>query len=117
MPATPPSTIRRVRAPSGPVRGPKRSEFSSAIGRAPMVKMSRMMPPTPVAAPWYGSVDDGGVVVRLDLEGGGEPAADVHRAGVLARALEDARAARGQLPQVDARALVAAVLRPHDGED
>ena len=32
--------------------GPKRSEFSSAIGRAPIVKMSRMMPPTPVAAPW-----------------------------------------------------------------
>ena len=30
---------------------PKRSEFSSAIGRAPIVKMSRMMPPTPVAAP------------------------------------------------------------------
>ena len=26
-----------------------------AIGRAPMVKMSRMMPPTPVAAPWNGS--------------------------------------------------------------
>ena len=25
------------------------------MGRAPMVKMSRMMPPTPVAAPWKGS--------------------------------------------------------------
>ncbi len=25
------------------------------IGRAPMVKMSRMIPPTPVAAPWNGS--------------------------------------------------------------
>jgi len=24
-----------------------------------MVKMSRMMPPTPVAAPWYGSMNDG----------------------------------------------------------
>ena len=34
------------------VQRPKRSEFISAIGRAPMVKMSRMMPPTPVAAPW-----------------------------------------------------------------
>ena len=33
-------------------RRPKRSEFISAIGRAPIVKMSRMMPPTPVAAPW-----------------------------------------------------------------
>ncbi len=26
------------------------------MGRAPIVKMSRMMPPTPVAAPWYGSI-------------------------------------------------------------
>jgi len=24
-----------------------------------MVKMSRMMPPTPVAEPWYGSMNDG----------------------------------------------------------
>ncbi len=29
------------------------------MGRAPMVKMSRRMPPTPVAAPWYGSIADG----------------------------------------------------------
>ena len=31
----------------------------SAIGRAPIEKMSRMIPPTPVAAPWYGSTADG----------------------------------------------------------
>ena len=31
--------------------GPKRSESITASGRAPMVKMSRRMPPTPVAAP------------------------------------------------------------------
>ncbi len=31
--------------------GPKRSESSTAMGRAPMVKMSRRIPPTPVAAP------------------------------------------------------------------
>ena len=43
----------------GPSSEPNRSEFMSAIGRAPMVKMSRMMPPTPVAAPWYGSMNDG----------------------------------------------------------
>ena len=30
-----------------------------AIGRAPIVKMSRRMPPTPVAAPWNGSMNDG----------------------------------------------------------
>ena len=29
------------------------------MGRAPIVKMSRRMPPTPVAAPWYGSTADG----------------------------------------------------------
>ena len=31
--------------------GPKRSESMTASGRAPMVKMSRRIPPTPVAAP------------------------------------------------------------------
>ena len=51
--------MRRVRAPVGPSSDPKRSELSSAIGRAPIVKMSRMMPPTPVAAPWYGSMNEG----------------------------------------------------------
>ena len=31
---------------------PKNSGSMTAMGRAPMVKMSRRMPPTPVAAPW-----------------------------------------------------------------
>ena len=31
------------------------AESSTAMGRAPMVKMSRRMPPTPVVAPWNGS--------------------------------------------------------------
>ena len=35
---------------------PKRRALRLAIGRAPMVNTSRMMPPTPVAAPWYGSM-------------------------------------------------------------
>jgi hypothetical protein len=35
---------------------PKRSESITAMGRAPMVKMSRRIPPTPVAAPWNGSM-------------------------------------------------------------
>jgi hypothetical protein len=56
MPATTPSKIRRAWAVSS---DPKRSAFSKAMGRAPIVKMSRMMPPTPVAAPWYGSMNDG----------------------------------------------------------
>ena len=29
------------------------------MGRAPIVKMSRRIPPTPVAAPWNGSMKDG----------------------------------------------------------
>ena len=38
---------------------PKRIGSQRAIGRAPIVKTSRRMPPTPVAAPWYGSTNDG----------------------------------------------------------
>src|SRR5207247_2215277 len=38
---------------------PKRSESRFAIGRAPMVNTSRRMPPTPVAAPWKGSTNEG----------------------------------------------------------
>src|SRR5438132_9712607 len=56
MPATTPSNRYLVRASS---RDPKRSESINAIGRAPIEKMSRMMPPTPVAAPWYGSTAEG----------------------------------------------------------
>ena len=54
MPATMPS---KCRPDAG--SGPKRSESRSAIGLAPMAMTSRMMPPTPVAAPWYGSIADG----------------------------------------------------------
>ena len=62
-------------------------------------------------------LDRARVVVRLDLERARQPAADVDRAGVLARAHDDARALRRQRPQQLARVLVAAVLRPHQAED
>ena len=62
-------------------------------------------------------LDERRVVVRFDLEDGGEAVADVDGAGVLARPLQHARPGRRQLPQVDPRALVAAVLRPHHRED
>ena len=39
--------------------GPNRSEFSSAMGLAPIAKMSLTIPPMPVAAPSYGSTADG----------------------------------------------------------
>ena len=56
MPETTPSINRRVRASPG---SPKRKESRMAMGRAPIVKMSRRIPPTPVAAPWNGSMKDG----------------------------------------------------------
>src|SRR5947208_10959144 len=46
-----PATARR-KCQSG---APKRSPSRSAIGRAPIAITSRMIPPTPVAAPWKGS--------------------------------------------------------------
>ena len=41
----------RFRADCPSMIGPKRSELIAQTGRAPIVKISRMMPPTPVAAP------------------------------------------------------------------
>ncbi len=55
--------------------------------------------------------------MRLDLEGAGPAVADVDDAGVLARPLQHALAARGQALQVHARRFVGAVLAPHHAED
>ena len=49
IPATTPSISHCWRASVG---SPKNNGSITAMGRAPMVKMSRRMPPTPVAAPW-----------------------------------------------------------------
>jgi hypothetical protein len=57
------------------------------------------------------------MVVALDLERDGEAVADVDHAGVLTRALQHARATRGQAAQLQARVLVAAMLRPQERED
>ena len=62
-------------------------------------------------------LDERRVVVRLDLEHRRETVADVDRAGVLARSLQDTRPCRRELLEVNPRALVAAVLRPHHGKD
>src|SRR5271154_6392105 len=53
MPRTTPSTRCFVTGFSGL---PKRSALRLAIGRAPIVNTSRRIPPTPGAAPWYGSI-------------------------------------------------------------
>ena len=55
-----PSTTPWNRCPFwGSSRGPNRREFRRAMGRAPMARMSRTMPPTPVAAPCNGSTAEG----------------------------------------------------------
>src|ERR1700730_10428514 len=61
MPATTPSSSRAVFGCEGE---PKRSELSEAIGRAPMVKTSRRMPPTPLARP----LQDARALGRQQLE-------------------------------------------------
>jgi hypothetical protein len=55
--------------------------------------------------------------VRLHLERDGDAVAQVEDAGVLARALEDALAVRGQPLEERRRMLVAAVLGPEERED
>ncbi len=61
-------------------------------------------------------LDGARVVVRLDLEGHGQPVADVDDAGVLARAHEHVPALGGEPSQELARVLVRAVLGPHERE-
>ena len=43
-------------ARDSPVIGSEAQRIQTKSGRAPIVKMSRMIPPTPVAAPWNGSI-------------------------------------------------------------
>ena len=62
-------------------------------------------------------LDERRMIVRFDLESAGPAVADVDDAGVLARALQHALAARGQALQMHARRFVGAVLAPHHAED
>src|SRR3954465_7703738 len=52
MPFTTPANRYLTRGDS---RDPNLNELSRAIGRPPVVNTARRIPPTPVAAPWYGS--------------------------------------------------------------
>ena len=58
-PPTPDTIPGSTRLVSSASSGPNRSGSITATGRAPIARMSRTMPPTPVAAPWYGSTYDG----------------------------------------------------------
>ncbi len=62
-------------------------------------------------------LDEGGMIVRLHLEGRREPVADVHDSRVLSRPLDDPGPGRRELLQVNAGRFVGAVLAPHRGED
>ena len=95
---------------------PKRSESSTATGRAPSAKTSRRMPPTPVAAPWNGSTAEGWLWLST-LNDDREPVAGVDRAGVLARAHQHALALGRERAQQLLRVLVGAVLGPQQRED
>src|SRR3990167_10476620 len=55
--------------------------------------------------------------MALHLEDGALPVSDVYNAGVLSGALYDHFAGRGELSQMDSRALVGTVFGPHSGED
>src|SRR5438270_14007214 len=56
MPPVTPPIVRRTAGSEG---GPKKSALRTAVGRAPIAKTSRRIPPTPVAAPWNGSIAEG----------------------------------------------------------
>jgi hypothetical protein len=62
-------------------------------------------------------LDRGRMVVRLDLERDREPVAEIEDARVLARSLQHTLACGRQPAQQRGRVLVAAMLRPQDGED
>src|SRR5262245_36190077 len=57
------------------------------------------------------------MVVRFDLEDRAPAVANVNGAGILTRTLNHPRTSRRQRLEVDARALVAAVLGPHHREE
>jgi hypothetical protein len=95
---------------------PKESAFIAAIGRAPMVKTSRRMPPTPGRRALM-RFDVAGVVVAFHLEDQRQPVADIDDAGILARAADHLRALGGQGAQPFLRRLVGTMLVPHRGKD
>ena len=62
-------------------------------------------------------LDEGGVVMALDLEDGGKPVTDIDGASVLAGALDHLRAVDWQGLQPFLRGFVRTVFRPHGRED
>ena len=88
----------------------------TAMGRAPMVKMSRRMPPYAGGRPlvW---LDGRGMVVALDPQGYGNAVAGVDDAGIFPGTDEHVRRLGGKASEMKAGRLVGAVLAPHDPEE
>jgi hypothetical protein len=96
MPPPRPEDAAVARAGFGVVERPKRSESSTAMGRAPMVK-DVAQNAADAGGRALERLDETGVVVRFDLEGDHVAAADIDDAGVLAGTLDHQLAARGEL--------------------
>ena len=113
MPATTPSRIRRLLGSDG---------WTEAQGvqdgdRARAHREDVAQDPAHAGGGALVGLDERRVVVRLDLEDGGEAVADVHRARVLSRPLDDTLSRGGERLQVALAALVGAVLGPHHREE
>ena len=78
--------------------------------------MSRRMPPTPVAAPWYGSMALGWLCDSI-LNTHASPWPISTAPGVLTRTLQHARTLGGQRAEQRLARLVAAVLAPERSDD
>ena len=61
-------------------------------------------------------LDERRMIVAFHLKSHGQSVANIDHSSVLARPLQNMRAFRRQAFQIVSRALVATVLRPHDGE-
>ena len=62
-------------------------------------------------------LDERRMIVAFHLESHRQAIADIDHAGILTRPLQNMRAFRRETFQIMARALVAAMLRPHNGKD
>ena len=107
-----PSTARSKCQSGSPKRRPSRS----ATGRAPMATMSRMIPPTPVAAPWKGSTAEGWLWLST-LNATASPSPRSMTPAFSPGPLQDARAAGGQAAEEAGGMLVRAVLGPEERKD
>ena len=113
MPATTPETRWRVLRM---VRLAEAQRVQAAIGRAPMVKTSRRMPPTPGRRALIG-LDEGGMVVALHLEDEARPSPMSITPAFSPGPWMTHGALVGSVAQCMLRGFVGAVLVPHRRED